>query len=1217
MFSWVVASVDAKVILASEGVRAALEDVDSHVIFVNEMSYSSLSGQPLMLPTTSPEYDDTACILFNAEAVKSHKAITYTHGALATACLGQGPVLRINQSSRVMQLSSYSVDIALSEVFTTLVNGACVCIEHSAKLADFATAARRMNVNWTYLTPTLSRRLQPESLPNIAVVCFRTRQLDDDTYGQWAGKAKVLMAYGSAEACILGLSASEVRDASAVMCIGSPFCGNFWVVNPEDSNKLMPVGAVGELVISSPTLATGHELDRETKNWFVKTTANSNSKSQGPGRLLKTGHYVRYREHGQIELVSAHKEKTEINGRIVQTAEVERRLRRCVGQSVDVAVEKIAFNYKDSDSTPILAAFVELGDNLFHGPQDLTNLSGVAKETLHLAKTMAEMALRDTLPSHMIPSTFIPVRQMPLTASLEINRLALQKMITGLSKSQLLGLTEVANPHAVQAARLNPLPLTMVEERIRAIWASILDISESSITSTDGLIGLGGDRDLAHDVVIACRQQGISISVVDMLRNMSLNDLCRGITISDLPVSHVEPNRYLQPSPSNAFIEDTIVPQIGFDRDAIEDVAEASALQTMFVESGMLKTKENISYFLFSVNGQLDLGKLENACYLLAKAHPILRTAFTSHNRQVFQTVIRSYQPDFQRYQCNSWRLGGLVKKLVQRERDTVPIDFRQPVTKWSFLDAGKSSILVLRLSRAQYSDISLPVLIKDLSKLYEQGDLRTIRTGFCDVVRSAQAASLSGATDYWKTLLDGSMMTEVLAKPSPVAPNSDSKSIHQQIPAGSLKALGIPFETILKGAWSIVLGCLSGKTDVVFGQLVEGKQIPDTLGPSGNIIPVRSRIPSAAVSPWEYLRGVQSQHVASIPHENMPFTDIVSSCTNWPCWTRFSTVVQHQNHGERENLNSNFSMGAATCRLSFLETNQSQNSDLFVRSIMAGTTNVDISLTFSEKRIHPFFAHEVLSMLCSTISLMTSAFIMEPIMLVDMLKTKGNSRSAPRIPLPSVKRDAQIMAPVISVLPDHASAIHTVISTGWDVILGAHSLRVSDDIRSVPFYTFSPSLVPAGELARYYTESMPLLNIPDLAQASFTLEEILDHPTMMKQYELIISKQIVPQLRRNSSFVQRSWTKNIRRLAGTGINVGSSSPPPPGQTGNRRSDRSSGNSMESMTTGSSLSDEEMHDEVLPLTPMMMPKRKSGLMSLEVKKRSSQILGRIKLSQSS
>ncbi|KAH6639924.1 hypothetical protein BKA67DRAFT_587913 [Truncatella angustata] len=1193
IFTWVIKSVGAKVAIASESVRQHLKDVSCDIIFVDDETIESLPDEPALVSSTKTDNDDVACILFNSDVVKTRRGITYSHCALATACLGQGPALRINPSSRVMHYSSYSSDIALAEIFTTLINGACICIGQSSETVSFSATAQKMNVNWTYLTPTLSRRLSPESMPDMAIVCFRTHQLDEDVYAQWAGKARVILAYGSAEACVLGLSASEVKDAYAVRGIGSPYCGNFWVVNPSDSNKLMPIGAVGELVISSPTIAIGHNLD----NGPIRLTAKSKGAAVGgAARLLKTGHYVRYVEHGQLELVSTQSEKVKIGGDIVQTNEIERKLRRCLGRNIDVAVTKIAFNYTDSDSAPIIAAFIELDDELFRG-EDLSRLSPQTKERLYLAKQMAGLSLRSAL-----PDTFVPVRQLPLTPSFEVSHRDLQKMIRGLSKTQLLGLAQVPNPQEVQAAGIEPLPLTQTEERMRTLWQDVLGLYSSSIRANDGFMSLGGDINLAHDLVVACREQKVSISILDVVRDMSLAELCRGITMPDTPVYHAQQSRYMQPSPSNAFVDDAIVPQIG-DRDSIEDIAEASATQTMFLE-GMLKNPPgNVNYFLINVSGPLDWGKLENACYLLTMAHPILRTAFVSHNRQLFQTVIRTYHPEFQRYQSNSWRLGGLATKVVKRDQ-MMPVDFRQPATKFWYLDAYKQSVLIMRLSRAQYNDLTLPILISDLSRFYEQADPPTPRPGFCDVVRATQGYSQIDAIDYWKTLLDGCSMTEVVAKNGPEIPTSklDSKTVYQVIPTGSLNNLGIPFETILKGAWSIVLSNLSDSEDVVFGESRTGSfpGLTDAVGPNGNIIPVRTQIPMVPTSPLEFLRSVQNQHIAStsIDHENMQWSDIVKKCTKWPAWKRFSTVVQHQNQGERDAM-INFTIGNAACKLNCIESNH-QNTDVFVRSMTSGSSHVNISLTFSEKKIHPFFAQEVLSMLCSTISLLTSAFIMEPI----SLKGLHDNSTTPRIPLPAVKREVQFATPVVSVSPDNASAIHAVISAGWDGILGA--LGMAEDMRSIPFYEFTSSLVPAAELARYYTDSMPRLNLPGLVHATFSLEDILENPTMMKQYEMIISRQQGPQLRRSQSFVHTVK----RRLTVTGGRIS----PSPTQSPRRIRGSSEGSSMETMTNGSSQSDEEHYDEVPPL--MSTPQRKAtGAKAFEMKKkRSSMLLGKMKLS---
>ncbi|KAH9886343.1 hypothetical protein F4778DRAFT_477328 [Xylariomycetidae sp. FL2044] len=1191
-FAWTTKAVGAEFVLATEGVRRYLDASLSRIVVVNDQTISGMSAQAVEIDPPRTKSHDIACILFSAKGSKNPKAVSYSHGALATACAGQASILMINPSSRVMQLSSYSLDIALSEVFTTLVNGGCVCIPSAKeRIENFTAAAQRMNVNWTYMTPTLSRKLNPEALGDIAVVCFRAKHIDSDTCAPWAGKAKILLVYGSSEACPLGLSAAVVTDSTATPCFGNPFSGNFWIVSPEDNNRLMPVGALGELVIGGPTLASGFDIqESDIKAWIGKSTAHARSLLDQPGsRLLKTGQHVRYREQGEIEFVSVDGEECEIDGKTFRVSAVEPKLRQCLGRDVDVVVETIAF--KDGLSPPILAAFIELGENALVGKENFSRLSRHTKEKLYLSKTIADMVLRETLPSHMIPTAYIPVKRMPLTSALKVDRRELQKMITGLTRRQLLGLAQVPNPQEVQAAGLKPLPLTQVEHRMRAIWTEVLGIPEESITASDGFIGLGGDMISGQNLVLACRKRGFSVSIADILRNVTLTELCRDIASIESPIPRDE-DLLREPSPASNFVDEAIVPKLESDSDIVEDVAEASTFQTMAVESGMLQTRANINYFVLNISGSVDWQRLENACFLLAIAHPTLRTAFVSHSRQVYQTVIRAYRPEFLRYHCQSWRLGNLATKLIKREQG-LPVDFRKPVTKFSYLDGGKSSILVMRISKAQYDDLSIATLVRDLSQFYQRCDRIARRPAFCELIRNSRLAYAQGATDYWKTLLDGARMTQVISQPALASANLSLKTLRQQIPTGSIQNIGIPFETILKGAWSIVLSNLSGTDDIVFGQLVEGKSstlpsgqnMSDLVGPLSNIIPVRTRMPEIPITPYEYFRCIQGQHVASIPHEIMQTTDIIQKCTEWPDWTRFSTVIHHRNQPEVDKRAS-FTLGNATCKLSIVETSY-QDADLLVETTMAGSASVDVSLTFCETKMQQSFADDVLKMLCSIVSHLTSAFALKPV----LLKGLNDSFSTPRIPLPAPKRLALLDAPVQSVEPDQARAVHNVISEAWNSVLDAQSLKVPD-IRSVPFYEIWGAFMPAAELARFYTAHMPPRG-PGLERRVFTMEEIIRHPTMMQQYELIIAKQQpLPHLKHNKSFM-KPWGKNFRKLT-----VGTSAPVPPpessshgassgsggnlptgksssGLRGGRPAPNRSSSSLESLTEGSSRSDEE------------------------------------------
>ncbi|RYP04945.1 hypothetical protein DL764_004157 [Monosporascus ibericus] len=1197
LFSPVIKAVDASFVLTSDSVRGYLNNAELEIIVVNEYTVPAMSAQAAVANPVKTTSTDLACILFQHGFPQSQKATAYSHGALVMACVGQGPALRICASSRVMQLSSYSVDIALSEILTTLIQGGCICVPSaSERLADFTGAAQRMHANWTYLTPPLSRKLNPESLTGLAVVCFR-QDIDIDAYMSWAGRAKVFMVYSPLRACPLGLSAFEVEDARDIQCVGNPIRGNFWIVSPEDSRRLMPVGAVGELVIMSPAIATEiHLKEASVKEWARNVaTTNSSGRSESDCRLLNTGQLVRYREEGRIELVSPDHEAGRIKSSTAQHSEIESILRRCLGRGTNVAVDTITFGV--AEAPPIIAVFIEFGDNSFQGNENLTKLSRATKERLYLTKQKADMVLRGKLPTNMIPSAYIPVQQLPLTLSLEISRNDLRKLVTGLSRRELLNLAEIPDLVKVQGAQFKPHSFTKVENMIRSIWADVLGVPEAHIKGRDKFLNLGGDAVLAHKAVVACGEKHIVISVADVLCNISLGELARRITLTQ--TSTQNGNLSGQSSPLNAFPKDTDIPQfMDWEREKFEDVAEASSLQTLLVEAGSLRNPGNIDYFIINIPGQVNQLRLESACSRLVEVHPILRTGFALRGRQIFQTVFRpqSYHPESQRYRSSDWRLNGLVTKLIKRDQ-SLPVDFRHPITKFMFIDGDKTSTMVLRLSRAQYDEASLPSLLGDLSRLYNHPDRALKRyPSFCDMVRAAQNQDTNSAAEYWRSLLDGSTMAYVVSQPSPAIPTPGSKTIQQQFPISTMQNLAIPFETILNGAWSIVLSNLSGSDDVVFGQLVEGKSlslasghsVADVVGPSGNIIAVRTRVPGISIPPYEYLKCIQNQHAASMTHAHMQFADVVRDCTSWPAWTHFSTVVQHAKRHVRDTLNG-FALGNAVCKVNCLESNL-QNSDIFVRSTMTGPANVNLSLTFCEKRVRQSIADEALKMLCSTVKLLTSEFVMKPL----PFKVLNGLNTTPKIPLPSAPRQGvHLKGPVGSVPLNHAQAIKNVIEAAWQTVLDTHASSLSD-IRFIPFYEIWGSLMAAAELARYYTERIPGLNLPGLQHVEFAVEDIIAHPSMAHQYELIIAKRQGPHPRRHSSLfypVVSNRGADSPRLASSSMPSANHSVQTDGiGTPASHCPVSSSSSVESMTTGSSQSD---RDELLDDAKLVAPVRGS------------------------
>ncbi|KAB5583445.1 non-ribosomal peptide synthetase [Coniochaeta sp. 2T2.1] len=1131
---------DAKVVITAGQAATVLGNLFEKVIVLNDSLFLQMPEYNESLPSIATP-DDTACIIVSPTSTNAARGIAFSHSALSTAFLTQGPALRITPKSRVMQVSSLNSDIALSEIFTTLSHGGCVCIPSSIeRLQNYTADVQRMRVTWSYMTPLLLRRLDPVQLPTLKAVCFRTQSLDEDTYSAWAGKVNVVLAYGAPDVCPLGISFLNVVGPGDLKSIGRPLAGNFWIVDPEDHRKLMPVGAVGELIIEGPTLGhtypglqTGDETHRELELHGGRRTQN-----------FKTGHHrVRYLEDGVLQFVPSKRDDIQIDGHAVDLTQIEMHIRRTLGHGVDVMVEAIVF--QGAKAVPVLAAFVGLGERVFYGGDDLANPSPAIIETVHMVKQLIDSGLKNVVAPHLIPSIIVPVRRLPVSTSLKVNKSSLKQLIHGLSREQLESLAASPSSTTMQTIRLKPLPLTQVEESVRGILSGVLGIEPSAIGSTDGFLDVGGDEVLAAKLVVACRHAGINLSIADVLRNATLTELCRSITTTDdstlpepySPVDVLQSTPQQRGSSTEAFIQKVLAPKLGVDRKSVKEVADTSAMQTRYIESGMLRGRANIDYFTFTFSGGIDGNRLEEACQMLGTIHPILRTAFTPHNRRVYQAVLKSFSVAFERHSCPAWKVSSTTKKVIGQDQ-TAPIAFNKPMTKFIFVDGGKQSTLILRLSKAQHDDLSIALLVKDLKRLYDNNDNPPRRPSYCEFVRSIAHSNSDDAQQYWQKILEGGKMTQVIQHAKPYRLTVHVKTLRHKMLVGSLSNLGISFETVLKSAWAMVLASLSASADVLFGEIIDGRHVrlsdghsvASVMGPTINTIPVRIQFPDTPLSPLELLQYVHGQRIAGIPHENMGFLDIVERCTPWPYWTRFSTVVQHQHEtttiipGEPKA----FHLGSASCVLDVLESMAKDVYDFSVHSIMRGQGRVELGLTFCTDRVPEELAEHALRLLSETVNMLTSVSIMQPV-VPSAHQYRAMQKRIPLPPRPpsSGAGSTTALSPSETehynfsslIPPYHARTIQTAISKAWATTLNPKKLGVPDEhIHRAAFFDLWGSLIPAAQLAAQLNRALPKLGLPGLDTSApiLSMENIIDHPTMLMQFELIAGKmlgnQTIPQ---------------------------------------------------------------------------------------------------------
>ncbi|KAF4448317.1 non-ribosomal peptide synthetase [Fusarium austroafricanum] len=1074
------------IVLATETAWKDLSTLAINLIIINDTFFAMLTPY-LSTLGRDPCPDNAACIFVTP---KKSRSIFFTHASLLSAFFSQAQALKLNSESRVLQLSAFNVDISLVEILGTLVHGGCVCMPSpEERVHNIAGAMARMDVSWSYMTSVIARNIHPDSVPSLRTLCFRTRKLDPDTYMPWLEDHDILLAYGAPDICPLGISVTEVSKDNSLDVITPPVTGRFWVLNSDNPKKLMPVGAIGELAIDSP-LVTPHRFALDKPLVAPDPTFESD---RPRARYLKTGHRVRYLNDGNVQFISSVRDEVRVGGLMVDVAQVEQLMRRCLGQGIDVVVDSVTTR----DSGPLLAAFLQFGHNM-QPHENLRDLSPDTRERAYVAKKTFEASLENPtsdmprLARHSVPAVFIPVRAFPMSTSLKVNRRKLQRMVANLSCHDVLLMSHVPNPGEIQRTILSqkPLPLTGPEEAMREMWADVIGISVSAIKGSSSFSSVGGNKYLATQLVIACRKGGLYVSLTDLLSEATLTEICRAAETSNPKVSNKPARRQVAKKIDTKFAKEVIAPQLQCSSPDVLDFTEASSQQVRGLELGMFPTRADIICLALRFNGPIDATRLEAACKALGDMHAILNVAFVSYQHRVYQVHCASFKPPFSTIPCTTSSLHESSQALIS-EHQCLPFDPKTPVTSFTFLDAEQQGCLVIRLSKSQIDDVSAHLLIHELASLYEGDDTHDVpRSSYLDYTRASRVSRQQGL-EYWNCQLEKAKMTKIIAHVRPVPPASVSeiRTLKHTTSLGHLSPYGMTPDAALKAAWAIVLATLSASHDVLFGEVIHTAS-PDIVGPMTNTIPVRVQFPSSHSTPLDLMNCIQLQRQSHARYETFGFNELVNECTNWRACTEFSTVVQHHVPGPQDGT-STMNIDGATFTYRMVEAWTRDFPDLFVRSSLEANDRVVLEIKYPEERLANSFVQSVLSLLVAAWETVTHHDTIHQPMVHS---SDEISRSERQIPFPGNQPPPS--PPLESLDASQRRGIQESIVAAWNKVIQPSAAGVpKEKIPTTAFYTISKSILPAYALT---AELNKLLSV------TVTLDDVLAHPNMHTQLELV-----------------------------------------------------------------------------------------------------------------
>ena len=240
---------------------------------------------------------------------------------------------------------------------------------------------------------------------------------------------RFIQIYGPAE---VGICLTKIMSPStAPEEVGCPLPNcSCWLVEPDDTDRLVPIGAAGEMIIAGPTLACGYlNDDAKTQLSFIAAPTWATRMGLPFKRFYKTGDLLRYDMDtldGSYRFVGRKDAQIKLRGQRIEPGEVEYHL----GQLPNVAVSMVT-RPDEGCFAGELVAVVQM--RYLNGEKSKVRDESISLAPLQsLPIEMVREHLSNILPHYMVPTVCLVVNSMPFVPSLKIDRRLVSTWLAGM-----------------------------------------------------------------------------------------------------------------------------------------------------------------------------------------------------------------------------------------------------------------------------------------------------------------------------------------------------------------------------------------------------------------------------------------------------------------------------------------------------------------------------------------------------------------------------------------------------------------------------------------------------------------------------------------------------------------------------------------------------------------------------------------------------------------
>jgi amino acid adenylation domain-containing protein len=442
----------------------------SEVVFLDQ-DWEWLESESTENPENVTQAEDLAYLMYTSGSTGQPKGVGVPHRAINRLVRNTNYV-KFDESDRVAQISNASFDAATFEIWGALLNGSRVVVlekETALSPKELKKQLVEHEISAMFLTTALFNQTalsRPEIFASLKYMIFGGDTADPRAVHRVLGEGRpehLVNAYGPTENTTFTTwyDAQESDIGARMIPIGQPLSNTeVWVLDQQ--SRMVPVGVPGELCIGGDGLARGYIRRPElTAEKFVPHPYSRNAGA----RLYRTGDLVRYREDGNIEFLKRMDQQVKVRGFRVELGEIESTLNQ-----YRAVMESIVVDRKDSSGDIRLIAYFV--------PE-----VGVEPTSLELLTF-----LQEKLPSYMLPSAFIAIKEIPLTPNGKVDRRALPA------------------PEQIEVSTAGFIaPRTEMEQLVAEIWCEILGITQ--VGADSNFFDLGGHSLLATRVMNRIRER--------------------------------------------------------------------------------------------------------------------------------------------------------------------------------------------------------------------------------------------------------------------------------------------------------------------------------------------------------------------------------------------------------------------------------------------------------------------------------------------------------------------------------------------------------------------------------------------------------------------------------------------------------------------------------------------------------------------------------------